>query len=777
MVSVYGVLRMRKFVFAVLLVAATAFAQIPAPQIPLTGNLGCAGFPCVNSGTLIMGADANRTMTAQESSAFYIKVTSSVPLTATRNLISPAGNFPFTIENATTGGQSIQIIGPTGAGITIPNGGTLVTWNDGSQYVGAGNGVFLPLSGGTLTGPLTGTSASFQSFGSLADESASPWASPLTQASGAPVNIFGLGDSIMAGNGPTNILYGWFNLFANDLSEAYPAYTSDYRKAGGVFCDLGGAPNCFWTLTGSWTNVNGAIYQTSGSTTFWSLRKQTGASNTACIAGNYVSSADTVTLYFYQNTDSAAFTVTVAGSTVGTYGTSSGSLLPATPVTITLTPSFTNANIVCVVPPASGSVYLFGALITTGTTGVRVWNMAYPGLSSIAFANDTSWMGWIPSNSAAIVALGQNDGWANPPTTLTTNLGTITTALAATGATIAGMITEPPSTQNTSMDSSANAVAAWYQSLSYPVVNIWREWGSYTNANALGLYADTIHPSGTAGINGGGSGGSLDIKMRAENVLLPGIGALTANENTGAILTLRPNTTRVVQGIAPIWELSWPSVGSFSIQLLGNGTTTISASGLLTLPTLASLTTSGTVTASGLDVTTSGAASATIETTTTSGQTATLHLKSGTSGSIADDTLMNGTSGALTLQTPSGWGTGDPITLKPATVTALTAYNSGDVGIHGAADCSSSLCVTGGVVATTLNVASARKGTFTCTSGGSITVTNANGSSTSDIIITTKTPGGTQSYPPNVTAPPNGTQFVVGCASLDTTVYNYDILN
>jgi hypothetical protein len=121
------------------LVGVPVFAQIPAPQINLTGNIGCQGFPCTNSGTLIFASDANHTMTAQESSAFNIKVTSSVSLTATRNLISPAGRFAFTIENATTGGQAIQIIGPSGTGVTIANGVTVSVWNDGTNYVQAGS--------------------------------------------------------------------------------------------------------------------------------------------------------------------------------------------------------------------------------------------------------------------------------------------------------------------------------------------------------------------------------------------------------------------------------------------------------------------------------------------------------------------------------------------------------------------------------------------------------------------------------------------------------------
>lgn len=118
-----------------MLLASVGLAQIPAPQINLGGNIGCQGFPCLNSGTLIMASDANRTMTAQETSAMYIKVTSSVSLTATRNLIAPAGRFNFTIENATSGGQAIQIIGASGTGITIANGATVSVWNDGTNYV------------------------------------------------------------------------------------------------------------------------------------------------------------------------------------------------------------------------------------------------------------------------------------------------------------------------------------------------------------------------------------------------------------------------------------------------------------------------------------------------------------------------------------------------------------------------------------------------------------------------------------------------------------------
>lgn len=157
--------------FACLLFVASAFAQIPAPQINLSGNIGCQGFPCTNSGTLVFASDANHTMTAQESSAFNIKVTSGVSLTTTRNLISPAGRFAFTIENATTGGQAIQIIGPSGTGVTIPNGETFSVWNDGTNYVqSTGNPTGLGCSALTAGYYLVATGGAACADGGITDD-------------------------------------------------------------------------------------------------------------------------------------------------------------------------------------------------------------------------------------------------------------------------------------------------------------------------------------------------------------------------------------------------------------------------------------------------------------------------------------------------------------------------------------------------------------------------------------------------------------------------------
>lgn len=153
---------MTKLIQTLLLGAAISLtlnsdAQIPQPQINLGGNIGCQGFPCLNSGTLQFPSDANHTMTALETSASYIKVTSAVPLTATRNLIYPAGRFPAGVENATTGGQIVNICGPSGGCVPIPNSTTTYTpvWNDGTNFVSAGGGG----SGGAVSSVFTRTGA------------------------------------------------------------------------------------------------------------------------------------------------------------------------------------------------------------------------------------------------------------------------------------------------------------------------------------------------------------------------------------------------------------------------------------------------------------------------------------------------------------------------------------------------------------------------------------------------------------------------------------------
>jgi len=111
------------------------------------------GFATVN-----LGSDADATETVADGStdgarAFYIKVTSTT-LTATRTLTIAPNTMKrvHIIENATTGGQSINISQGSGANVTIGNGDTKVVYLDGAGSGAAVVDAFvdLDLSGGSV---------------------------------------------------------------------------------------------------------------------------------------------------------------------------------------------------------------------------------------------------------------------------------------------------------------------------------------------------------------------------------------------------------------------------------------------------------------------------------------------------------------------------------------------------------------------------------------------------------------------------------------------------
>ena len=143
---------MKKILTILLLFVGFALGQNSGPQIPLGGSIGVKGSVAVLGSASFAITDANHTLTANEYASNFLLVTSSVSLTTTRNLIAPLNvGQEFTIENKTTGGQSIQIIGATGAGVTIPNGQTLSVSCDGTNYLtGTGGGASPAGSSGNL---------------------------------------------------------------------------------------------------------------------------------------------------------------------------------------------------------------------------------------------------------------------------------------------------------------------------------------------------------------------------------------------------------------------------------------------------------------------------------------------------------------------------------------------------------------------------------------------------------------------------------------------------
>src|SRR5271154_4394582 len=110
-------------------------------DIQLGGSVGTTGTAILGRVTVTYPSDADYTLLVSEYTNQFLNVTSSVSLTATRNLIVPVvEGVTYIIQNNTSGGQSIQVIGTTGTGITIMNGSTVSVVCDGTNYLQSSGG-------------------------------------------------------------------------------------------------------------------------------------------------------------------------------------------------------------------------------------------------------------------------------------------------------------------------------------------------------------------------------------------------------------------------------------------------------------------------------------------------------------------------------------------------------------------------------------------------------------------------------------------------------------
>lgn len=83
----------------------------------------------------VIASDANITLTAAESRNLILQFTSSVSLTATRNVVLPLAPQQWTVLNNTTGAQALQFIGATGTGVTVANARRAILYADGTNIV------------------------------------------------------------------------------------------------------------------------------------------------------------------------------------------------------------------------------------------------------------------------------------------------------------------------------------------------------------------------------------------------------------------------------------------------------------------------------------------------------------------------------------------------------------------------------------------------------------------------------------------------------------------
>jgi|GEM_PF-4356220 len=118
-------------------------------QLELGAPIGTTAGWVLGQVAVVYPSDADLTLTSSgatpQSTNNALQVTSTPSLTATRKLIVPLSfGQQYTVQNNTTGGQSIQIIGPSGTGVLVPNGSTISVVCDGTN--------FNPLSGGATPG-------------------------------------------------------------------------------------------------------------------------------------------------------------------------------------------------------------------------------------------------------------------------------------------------------------------------------------------------------------------------------------------------------------------------------------------------------------------------------------------------------------------------------------------------------------------------------------------------------------------------------------------------
>ena len=122
-------------------------------------------------------------------------------LTATRNVIAPLVEKTYIIKNSTSGSQSIQIIGSSGLGVTIPNGVTALVYCDGTNFYNALTG---SVGNFTVNGNLAVTGTTSLTTGSISGIITAPTAAAGTNTTQIATTAF-----VLSNGAPTGGLIMW----------------------------------------------------------------------------------------------------------------------------------------------------------------------------------------------------------------------------------------------------------------------------------------------------------------------------------------------------------------------------------------------------------------------------------------------------------------------------------------------------------------------------------------------------------------------------------------
>lgn len=335
-----------------------------------------------DANTTISLTDSNASQTAR---AFVLNVTSSVSLTATRELVVPTVQKPYIIRNNTTGGQSITVKTSAGTGVTVPTGKYVFVYANGTDVVSSIDHIPSLTLATALAATSGGTGQSSYAIGDLLYASTTTALSKLADVA--------TGNALISGGVSTAPAWGKVGLTTH-VSGTLPVAN------GG---------------TGDTTYTNGQLLI--GNTTGNTLTKATLTAGTGITITNGTGS---ITIAGNTGTvTSVSGTGTVNGITLTGTVTSSGSLtLGGTLSGVSLTTQVTGT--LPVANGGSGATTLTGVLKGNGTSAFTA--------SNVNLASEVT--GTLP------VANGGTGSTSTTYCSLTTNVnGTLPVANGGTGTT------------------------------------------------------------------------------------------------------------------------------------------------------------------------------------------------------------------------------------------------------------------------------------------------------------------------------------------------------
>jgi hypothetical protein len=346
-----------------------------------------------------------------------LTITSSVSLTATRNIIIPTSTKIYIISNKTTGGQNIVVKTAAGTGVTILNNSTKIIYCDGVNVVEAitqinANTIFVGTSANTTQFPNSSVTISSTATANQRSEIHNIGLLAEGVAHATDANVYGVGVYGKGYTSPATRCAGVIGeahvLGVADQGSAIGVrgYSNDIHTGGhnvGLFGEASGA-------SGSGNNYslylnNGGIYLNSAQT--WLLGANLTFSSSNIIYSNtniYTTGISSVLVggsggigygpgsggTITQLTNKA--TTVVLNKTSGQITTNNAVLAGNTTVSFTMTNSTLKAGDVLVLNHLSGGTagsYLLNARCAAGSASINIRNVTDASLTeaiTIAFA-------------------------------------------------------------------------------------------------------------------------------------------------------------------------------------------------------------------------------------------------------------------------------------------------------------------------------------------------------------------------------------------------------